>query len=186
MRRAGEKGFLLVELIITLGLLIMVLGAIFYIYEGYIKTFNSTQAQVSVTESARVAMNEIQNYTREATQVLNSYVFSGTAYSSGPNVLVLALPSKNSSGDVISGKSDYAVFYVSGKKLYRLSQPDASSARTGGSRQLTDQLGSLTFTYNNGDFTQVSNIIADLQTQTQVRGQTIKTRIEEQINLKNH
>ena len=181
-----EAGFTIIEVIITMAIFASIILALLFIFDNFYKTYSVQQSLISVSGSARNAMEEIQNYALPANQVMVSYTFSGTVYNSGANVLVLQIPSIDSTGATITGKYDYVVFYATGSKLHRLALSDASSARAGGLKLLSDTLSGITFSYDNGTLSQATRVTIDIQTRALARRQTQQIHLIEQVYLRNH
>lgn len=183
--KLNNCGFSLAELIIAAAILIFVLGAFVVVYGSYSKHFNYLQTQIKTSQVAREAVKELQSIALQADQILASHTISGHSYSTGSNTVVLELPSIDGSGNVISGKHDYAVFYVTGKNLYRSVQVDASSSRPSGTNKISDEVASINFTYNNADLTKANKIDADIEMQAISRGQTVSYHLHQAIYLRN-
>ena len=161
-----EIGFSLIEVVVAVAVFVIVILGFFGLYDGYIRTFNTQQAQFIVTTSASALMNEVTTMVLQADRVLSAHTFSGTAYTSGASSLVLELPAIDSSGNILTGH-DYVVFYVSGNAAYRLFEADAASNRRSGLKQLSDAVNSLIFTYDNIDVTQATKVDTQIETRIQ-------------------
>lgn len=178
------RAFTLVETIITIAISVVALIALTNLFLTFTTVYGYQQAFIAAGSSG-AAMNALRASVLPAAQVLASHTFSGTTYSSSANTLVLELPAINSSGAPMSGANDYVAFYVSGTMLYRLTEAAAGSLRVSGLRQLSTALASLSFTYDSADFTQVTNVIADLTTQTAYKQQAVENHVREQLYLRN-
>jgi len=140
---------------------------------------------IAANGSARTTMNEIVLNTLQAHNVLASQTVNGTSYTSNATSLVLQLPSKNASGDIIQNTWDYVAFYTSGSSIWEQIQADPSSVRISGPRLLSSSLSSLTFTYDNGSAPQVRKVGIDLQTAQAYHNQTVTSHLKEQVRLRN-
>lgn len=180
-----KQGFTLIETMVTMAIFILISLALGIFYVDYYQVFHTQQALVSVAGSASATANELQNAALQANQILVSHTFSGTAYNTGQNTLVLELPSIDGSGNIVSGKYDYMVFYATSTHLYKLVQADAQSTRPSGLRQLSDTVSTFTFTYNNIDLTQADKIDVDMQMQVVANRQTIPYYLHQAIYLRN-
>lgn len=180
-----QLGFTLVETVIVLGLLAIVMLGILFIFGGFNNVYNQQQAFINTSRSGSLAVNEVQNYVFQADLVVSSKIISGTTYTTNSTTLVLELPSINSTGDIITGKFDYVVFYLNGTSLYRLASPDAASSRTSGTRLLSNVVSSLSFTYDNSNLALATKIDMDLRTQAVGGGQTVTNRLRQQMYLRN-
>lgn len=183
-RRFGA-GFTLIETFIVIAISVVALAALSNLFIIFNNTYGYQQAFVASAGSASSAMNAIEAATLPADQVITSHNFSGTTYSSGATTLVLELPSVNSSGNIVAGVRDYIAFYTSSTNLYRLTQAGAGSQRASELKLLSTTLSSLLFTYDNADFTKVTNVATDIVTQAQFKQQAVQSHLNEQVYLRN-
>lgn len=166
-RYAPERGFSLAEMLIAITLVLLLLGALVGLYQGYGTLFAKQQSLFTLGYSANTAMTEMGQAVLEANQILASRTISGTTYSTDSDTLVLELPSVDASGMALADDVDHIVFYISGSSFYRLSEPDASSARQAGTKQLSDTLSTLALSYDMSDVTQSSKVTIDITLDTQ-------------------
>jgi len=185
MRYILTRGFTLLETFIVIAISVVALAALSNLFIIFNNTYGYQQAFMAGAGSASNAMNAIEAAILPADQVVASHSFSGTAYSSGATTLVLGLPSVDSSGNIIAGVSDYIVFYTSSTNLYRLTAAGAGSTRTSGLKKLSTTLFSISFTYDNVDFTKVTNVATDIVTRAQFKQQTVQSHLNEQVYLRN-
>lgn len=180
-----KNGFTLIETMIVIALSAAMMGTLATLIYSFNTSYSYEQASALSAGSARSILREAESLTLSANHVLLSHSFSGTMYTSSSTVLVLEIPSIDSSGNSISGAYDYAVFYASGARAYRLLTANAASARAPGTKQLSNALSSITFSYNNADFTLVNTVTIDVQTSAQSKGQTNIDHRREQLYLRN-
>ena len=180
------KGFTLLETVIVIGLTVFIMAALGNFYLNFNSVLGINGGRISVASGARNVMSEAETMILPAKQVLSSYEFSGTIYTTDANTIVLELPAINSSGTFIEGKYDHAVFYVSGTTVYRLLQADPESSRISGIKQLSTAVHALSFSYDNADFTQVRKVDVTIQTSIVIKGESITHQLHEQIYLRNH
>lgn len=180
------RAFTLVEtiIVIALGVTMMIaLGLLIF-------TFNTIssyeQASSGSSGSASAVVREIESLALPADAVLQTHAFSDSTRTSSSAVLVLEIPSVDSSGNIIASTYDYAAFYVTGTNAYRLLEASASSKRVSGTKQLSSTISALTFTYGSSDFTQVSTTTVDVQTQAKVKQDILTDHRREQIRLRNY
>ncbi|MBI3572230.1 hypothetical protein HY091_01705 [Candidatus Kaiserbacteria bacterium] len=179
-------GFTLLETVITIALstvMILILAGLAY---NFSFVFSYQQNATQVAGGAGRVASETDALIRGASQVLSSHTIAGTTYTSGAGALVLALPSIDSSGAVIAGKSDYAVVYASSTSAYRLVAADAASSRVSGTKLLTNNLLALAFAFDNTDFTQVKGVGVDIKTETKTKQQTLDEHRYQVTYLRNH
>ena len=181
-----QKGFTLIETVIVIALsasMMVMIGVLLF-------NFSATSSyQAALTESsgsASALLREIESLTLPASEVLQTYTFSSSTYTSSSTVLVLKIPSIDTVGNTITNTYDYAAFYVVGTKAYRLLEANVLSKRTSGTKQLSSTINTLAFTYNNIIFSQVNTVTVDIQTRAQTKQQTLDDHRREQIRLRNH
>jgi hypothetical protein len=175
----------MIEAIFASAILFFILGALVVLYLNFSKFYNRQQAEINIGNSARETVKELQSAALQSNQIIASHDFSGTVYSTDQDTLVLEIPSIDGSGNIVSGKHDYVVFYLTGKKLYRLVEADVVSNRSSGQNQLSDAVMALTFTYNNPNLAQATKIDTNLQMQTISGSQTISYNLHQEIYLRN-
>jgi prepilin-type N-terminal cleavage/methylation domain-containing protein len=180
-----RQGFTLVEMVVVIGISSVLMVALAFMIFNFGTTYTYEQRAAQSARSASIVLRELESLVTPADQVLATHVFAAGTYSSGSNVLVVEIPSIDSNGSTVSNTYDYAAFYVSGANAYRLLEPDVLSSRQGGTKLLSATISSLGFTYDNADFTLVTTVTADVQTQVQVKQATASDRQQETIRLRN-
>ena len=180
-----KRGFTLVETLIVISISTLAFIALINLFLLFNSVYGYQQASMATAGSAGTAMNAFEASILPADQVLASHSFSGTTYSSATTTLVLELPAIDNSGNIIPDVKDYIAFYPSSTTLYRLIQAGAGSVRISGLTQLSTTLYSLVFTYDNNDFTKITNVIPDLETRAQFKQQIVQSRLREQLYLRN-
>lgn len=185
MRPMHAKGFTLIETFIVIGISVVALIALVNLFLVFNSVYGYQQAFMAAAGSASTATNAVEAAVLPANQVLASHSFSGTTYASGAATLVLELPATDSSGNIIAGVKDYIVFYASGATLYRLTEAGAGSVRISELKKLSTTLQSISFTYNDPDFTKVISVTTDIATQAQFKQQAVQGHLTEQLYLRN-
>lgn len=180
-----RSGFTFIETLIAVALLALLILTLVELYTGYGVIFSSEQATFDMGNRAHDAMTAIENMTRQASKVLASRTVSGTLYTTGSGTLVLELPAMDAAGAPLPNEYDYAVFYASGTTLYRLVEADGSSFRQSGTKQLTNALSALTFSYDTGDVTQASKVTVDLTLSTQASHRAFQFYLQQEVYLRN-
>lgn len=180
-----KRGFSLLETVLVMGISIGALIALVNLFLLFNSTYGYQQAFMSTAGSAGTAMSALEAAVLPADKILASHSFSGTTYSSATTTLVLELPKINGAGYVISGEYDYIAFYASSTTLYQLTQAGGGSTRASGIKQLSTTLNSISFTYGKAVFSNVTNVIADVQTQAQFKQQTVQGHLHEKLFLRN-
>lgn len=173
------------EALFATAILIFVLVAFVVLYVNFMKFYNRQQTEMKVGDSARRAVKELQSVALQANQIIVSHDFSGTVRSTDQHTLVLELPSVDGSGNIVSGKHDYAAFYKTGNNLYKVMEANEESSRVSSLKQLSDSISTLTFTLNNPNLAQASKIDMDIQLQASSGGQSISYHLLQEIYLRN-
>lgn len=181
----SSTGFTLIEIMMVLFFAGILMVVIFNLYDWYNKLYNYQQGLVRVTTGSRTAVQTLQSYVSQSKAVLASASVNGTTYSSSTTTLVTQLPSIDSSNNLVAGKWDKAVFYASGPNFYLQVEPDPASSRLKLYKLLSDSLQSLSFGYNNADFSQVSKVTVNFQAALQVRDQKVISNLQQDMYLLN-
>jgi prepilin-type N-terminal cleavage/methylation domain-containing protein len=181
-----QAGFTLIELLLVIFISVMLLGALFGLFVWHSRVYNYQQAVIAVAGSARQAMSAIGSYTVQAYRVVASHNFAGTTYSSGPETLVLQLPAVDANGNILAGSWDYVVFYRNNNELLQTMDVHASSTRLAVTKTHSATVSGLTFTYDDPDFSLVHKVAVDLQTQQQVKEQTVTNQLQENLYIRNY
>lgn len=180
------SGFTVIEMAIVLFFAGILITVLFGLYDWHAKYYNYQQALVRVSGSSRTALQTMQSYVAQSSQVLAAATVNGSNYSSSANTLVLQLPATDASGNTIAGKSDKAAFYPSGGNFYFQLEPDPASSRKNLYKLLSDSLQTVSFTYNNASFPLVTKVSVNLLNQLKVKDQLIKSNLQENMYLLNH
>ncbi len=180
-----HNGFTLIETVLVIGFYVVVLLALTNAYLMFTRLYAYQQTFVPVAQSAGDALDAITAAVLPASHVLAQYTFSSTTRSSNVTTLVLESPSITSSGSIIAGTYDYIAFYLSGADLYRITAIGAGSVRVAGTKRIGSMVNSLTFVYDNMDFTLVTKVDTDIIAQTVVREQTVGSHLRQQTFLRN-
>jgi len=184
--RPRDAGFTLIETVIVVALSAIMMAALALLIYNFNVTSLYERTLAESSGSASALMRELESLTLSAHAVLDTHDFSTSSYTSSPAVLVLEIPSIDSSGNALTNTYDYAVVYVVGTQAYRLLEVHALSVRTPGTKLMSSTIESLTFTYNDADFTNVNTVTVDVQTRAQVKQATLSDRRREQIRLRNY
>ncbi len=156
-----QKGFTLIELIIVVALFSVISIVLTSLFIGHNRIYRTQTAELDVTGDARTALDDIDSYVRQANRALATY----STYTATGQVLILQIQSVNSSNQLVAGKFDHVVYYLSGNGLFRRVFPDASSVRAGGIKKLANNVNGLTFTPNNANYALVTEVTTDITVQ---------------------
>lgn len=180
-----NKGFTLLESVVVVGVTALALGALANLFFIFNSMYGYERMFLAVAGSSGGAMNALEAAVLPTEAVLASHDFSGTVHSSATTTLVLMLPAVDSSGDIITGAKDYIAFHIASSTLYRTILADAQSVRISGTKQLSATLSSLSFTYDDSDFTRVKSVTVDIETQASFKGSVVQSRLHERLYLRN-
>jgi prepilin-type N-terminal cleavage/methylation domain-containing protein len=186
IKRPLSAGFSLIEVIVAMAIFLILSLALLSLYQAFGSLYGLGRAQFSAVGGVRVPLAEVVEYVSQAYRVVASQDFSGTLYTSNSSTLVVQIPAVDANDRVVANSWDYAVFYKNGARAYRQLQPAAESARSGGTRQLTDVATSLQFSYDNADFSLVKKVGVSLETFTQEGHITVSHVTSEEVALKNY
>jgi len=183
--RKVVRGFTLIETVIIIAITAMMMISLATLFVNFNSLYVYQQTFTATVKSAGGAINAIGDASLPANQVLASHIFSSGTISSGATSFALELPSVDSSGNILAGKHDYIGFYLTGTDLYRRTEADASSVRASGTKKVATLVSSLSFTYDNTDFTKVTNVTANIVTQLNTKKGLVQTHLNEQFYLRN-
>lgn len=173
-----QRGFTIIETIIVIAIFLIIIAGLLALYTNYNKVYNSQQATARVIGSSSITVAELQGDVRQASEIMTSYVFSGTTYTTDADTLVLKLPALLNSSSGL-GEYDYIVYYLNGTKLYRQVLASANSTRKSVTQQLSDTISSVAFTYA------IGSVGVDIQLQLTVGRSTVSHRIQQTLYLRN-
>lgn len=179
-------GFSLIETVIVIALGAMTMLALSLLIYSFNKTSVYEQTAAQSSGSASAILREVESLALPADAVLQTHVFPGATYTSSSTALVLEIPSIDNSGVAIPNTYDYAVFYSVGTNAYRLLDANVLSKRVSGTKQLSTTLNTLTFSYDNADFAQVTTVTVTVQMRVQVKQDILTDHRSEQLRLRNH
>lgn len=179
------RAFTLIETIIVVAITALMMLALANLFNNFNVLYAYQQTFVASANNAGSALNAIGAAVLPADHVIASHTFSGQLRSSGATTLVVELPTINSSGVVIPNAFDYIAFYLSGTDLYRVTDPNVSSIRASGTKKVASLISSLSFSYDNGDFTLVTYVSTNVTATLNARNGQVQTSLHEQFYLRN-
>ncbi len=194
-RTSRDSGAAMIELICVMGIMMIIMVMINDIFRVDYDYTVKALARIDNDNGATFAMRRMGELTRGATNVLSSKTINGTLYTTSPTTLVLQMPSLDSSGNVISGCSDYIAIYrhaTSTTQIWtdtdinNVTCSAGTSVRVDGKKLLTGNNNTLTFSYNNWHPYNATRISVFLVNQKTVRGTTMTTKTWTSIFLRNH
>ena len=179
------SGLTFIETVIVVGIFSLMLIALVDLLIGYYQLYDTQSATIDVGGSAVRLVTELHTAALQSDQILASHACNGTTYTSGATTVVFEMPSVDSSGNIIANTYDYECVYVSGTNVYAILVPGSGSARPSVTRTLTSVLSQLSLTYDNADFTKVTEVTVDATTSETSVNQTPTTHIKEVNYLRN-
>ena len=174
-------GFTLVEAILVVFLVAVCAMVVSEMFIGQNRIYKVQMAELHVTSDARSAVDDVDDYVRQAHRTLSTY----SSYTASNQVLILQLRGVNSSNQILP-VYDTVVYYLSGNSLYRQVFPDVTSVRPAIVKKLAATVNGLNFTYDNADYSQVTEITMDLTTQESAGIQTRAITVSSKSTLRNY
>lgn len=175
-----RRGATLMELAVSVAvsaLMFTILGAIF-VAQGRFVAIHDAIAETQV--GAFNALDAVGLYASGAEAVVASRTISGTAYTTGDDLVILRLPSIDSNDDIIGATYDYVAFGLdpSASNTFIVDlDADATSARSDLKRTSTDLVDKVIFRYNTVDATAADVIEAYVRTVKDARGDEVTTSV---------
>ena len=142
------------EVVLVIALVAILSLAIMDMFSGQSKIFNFQNSELTITNDARMALDEVDNYVRGANRVIETY----DTYTTGTTTLLLQMQSLDASGYLIPGTYDIVIAYLDGSRLMLKLIPDVASNRQSFEKMLADNVTGLVFTYNNNDMSLVTEV----------------------------
>lgn len=180
-----NKGLTLIETLITIAISAAMLAALANLFAAFTSLYSFQQTAKEQGDATGTLIHDVEALALPADHILASHTFAEGSYSSGTNVLVLEVPALDTNGAVLPDHYDYAAFYLSGTSAYRLINADASSARHSGVTTLGTSVRSLTFSYDNPDVSQATQVAVDVVASSTYREQESVSHLAETLRLRN-
>jgi prepilin-type N-terminal cleavage/methylation domain-containing protein len=177
-----QNGFTLIELVVVIALVAITSLVLLDLFIGHNRLYQTQTSELNVTGDARTALDDISAFVRSANRAQAVY----SSFTADSQVLILQIQSVNASNQLIPATFDYAVFYLSSGNLLREVFPDATSTRAGGVKELANNVVDLEFTYNNVDFTQVTEVSTDITVEEDAGIQNRSITLSSQARLRSY
>ncbi len=177
-----KNGFTLIEVVIVVALVGVASIILSNLFIGQNRLYRSETAELNVTGDARAALDDLDNYLRQANRTLASY----SSFTAGSEVLILQIQSVDGSNRLVAGTFDNVVYYLSEGSLIRQVFPNALSSRPAAAKKLASNVTGLNFTYNNTDYAQVTEVQTDLTISENAGLQTRSITISSKAKLRNY
>jgi hypothetical protein len=133
----------LIEVLIVVAISALIMIALLSLYVAGQKYFFNQNSRADTIEDSRMPMTWVSRDIRDANQVHDGAItaYNGQTYTTGPNSLVLELPSIDAAGLIISGSTDYIIYHLDAgnHRLLRTVDPGAG-VRQNSTRVLADGL----------------------------------------------
>lgn len=146
----SNKGFSLFELLLAVAISVVIGGLMVRIFVQNTSFFNLQQSKVSGNIDLNNMTQIINSDLRSSVSVAIGYPVVSPTYTSSDTVLVLKIPSIDSSKNIITNLYDYIVIAKDSQKpliLREIVYPDAGSSRASSNKVLTTGLSSVRFLY---------------------------------------
>jgi len=186
--RGINRGLTLIELIIYIAISTLVLTILFELFIQQTRLGNRRASQTDIERSAVTGIEIVKSAIQSANTVVSSHSFDGVAFSSSSSTLILELPSVDSSGDIVSGSSDFMVFFQdqNNQSLLKMTTvAGVGSARPSHTRVIANFVDTVQFSYNKGNIVLADTINVSLNTKTVIGTETLYKTTEAKIKIRN-
>jgi hypothetical protein len=156
--RHSDKGFTLIEILITLLVGILVGGLLLLILVNNAGIFYKQSSKVSEGIGSNDALLSINSSIKSAASVVSGYPLISPTYNTNDSTLVLQLPSIDANSEIIPSGYDYEVFIVQNNNLWIKTFPSLSptSSRKPQDKILANNVSNLLFKYFDGSGNEVT------------------------------
>ncbi len=190
----NKKGYTLSEVLISVTIGIILLGALLMIQLLGRNTFDLSVAFVDVNSKAKTAMDWMSKDIHWANQLAASRTIDVEEYTTGDDELIMEIPAINPSGDILEDVNDYIVYYrdsTDSRILKRTMDANAASSRVNGTRVIANNVNTLNFSSSGAglsslaDVTAVTKVEIFLSTQGSSGLQTLTEQFNTDVELRN-
>lgn len=154
----NKSGFTLVEAIIVIAIFAALSIVLVSVLLSQHRLYRTQSAELNINDEARSSLDDIDAHIRLANKALANY----SAYTSGPQTLILEIPAINSLNQIVTGAYDHVVYYLSLTTLNKVIIADAASSRVSQTVPLSVGVTAVNFNFNNQNFDLVSEISTSL------------------------
>lgn len=182
------KGLSLLETVIYIFIGVLVIIVISEIFVNQSTLGQKRTSQSDLERSAGAGIETIKTAIQGASTVVPSRTFSGTAYTSDEDTLILEIPSVDGSGNLVSGSYDYMVFFLdpSDSALLKATTDSAAgSARPENTRIISSFVSSVEFRYNKVSAADSTAIDATITTAKTLGTESFSAKSHAKVNLRN-
>lgn len=181
-------GFSLLETIIYIFIGVLIIIVISEIFINQSNLGQKRTSQSDLERSAGSGIETIKTAVQGASTVVLSRSFSGTAYTSDEDTLILEIPSVDGSGNLVSGSFDYVVFFLDSSDstlLKATTDSAAGSARPENTRIISSFVSSVEFRYNKVSPSDSTAIEATITTAKTLGTESFSAKSHAKVNLRN-
>ena len=182
-----KKGFTIVELVISMALFSIILVATSSIFVTALKNYQINITKSDFQKEVNFSLDDINKNIKLAIEVPLTY----GSYSLSQNILILALPTTDSSANFIyedgAPLKDYVIYYSENGNLHKVTHADPSGIRANQNGEDKIILGNLTnvnYSYFPG-LTGASQVEATIEVGKIVQKTNIKIEGKRLANLRN-
>lgn len=192
------RGITLIEVLIGMVLMVIVVLALFSLYNTGQKYFVNQNIKSDILNNNRVTLTWLSRDIKEAVQVIPGPIdINGTSYSTSSESIVLRLPSIDANGIIIDidNEFDYIVYQMdpdNSTQIVRIVDgKDGVSSRVDGNRVLAENVSSLELVFLDSNGEEVENYsdtaIVDIGLTSLKKGvqRTYKETINTRTKLRN-
>ena len=186
---SAARGFTLMEGMTVIGIMAIILVMVSEIFTVSYDIFVKQSARTDNETGAVLAARAISEAARGAEAVESSHVINGTTYTTSADVLVLKLPTLDSSNNVVAASYDYmAVYRHSAQTTKIFSDIDAAvgSKRVDGQKLITAYNTTMKFRYNDPDVTKADRVQVYLVNSQTKRSTILTTKAWTAIFMRNY
>lgn len=158
------RGITLIEVLIGMVLMVIVLLALFSLYNTGQKYFVNQNIKSDILNNNRVTLTWLSRDIKEAVQVIPGPIdINGTFYSTSSGSIVLRLPSIDANGIIIDidNEFDYLVYQMDPENSTQIVRivdgKDGISSRVDGNRVLAENVSSLVLVFLDSDGMEILN-----------------------------
>lgn len=187
-KRQSTEGMTLIETMVVIGImgiLFVLVSQIFLINQNLVAL---ALGRADNDNGAIFAIRRMGELTRGATAVMASQTINSISYTSSSTVLVLKLPSIDSSNNIIASTYDYIAVYrdaTDTTKIFTDTQKSGSSVRVNGKKLLTAYNSTMSFSYNNSTIASATRVSVFLINTQTIRNKALTTKAWTSIFLRN-
>ena len=186
--KINNRGITLIETMIGLAISALLVVILSYCLVIVLRLNEAQKTISALTSSTDRGIYRISSNIQQSSQILSSAVISGTTYTTSSSVLVLKIPTVNSSGQIISGSYDTVVYRRNPSDLSELQEitdAETGSTRFDGTHIIARFVTNLLFRYNNSNYSSASTATVFLKTGATVRGVLKESANQTTVRLRN-